>query len=64
LRESLHPLLAMPDAVARAFRARVARSRERLLHAMNYLTNTDAPRSIAAGLVVVVLAMAAWLALS
>jgi NADH:ubiquinone oxidoreductase subunit 5 (subunit L)/multisubunit Na+/H+ antiporter MnhA subunit len=66
--EALHRiamvLLAQPIAIARRGIAACARERDRLLRVVAALGRADAAHSIAAGLAVLVLAMAAWLAAS
>jgi hypothetical protein len=62
LRRAADPLLPTPEAAA-AIRARFGRWQDRLVRVAKFLADadTDGPRSIAAALLVVVVAFAAWL---
>jgi NADH:ubiquinone oxidoreductase subunit 5 (subunit L)/multisubunit Na+/H+ antiporter MnhA subunit len=64
LQRAERSLLARPEATARRIVAKLARQRERLLHALIALGDADASRSVAAALVVVVLATLTWLVAS
>jgi hydrogenase-4 component B len=61
LRRAERSLLAKPEAAARSIITKLARQRDRLLHALTAPGDADAPRSVAAMLVVVVLATFVWL---
>jgi hydrogenase-4 component B len=64
LQRAERSLLARPEATARGFVAKLAGQRDRLLHALTAGGDADASRSVAAALVVVVLATVVWLVAS